>query len=78
MGNKPGVGKGISIIEMAEMIKFFCGFKGKLVLDETKPDGAPYKTVDGEKGKLHLKWSPEISFKNGLKKTVTDYMNDRK
>ena len=35
-----GVGKGISIIEMAEMIKSYSGYKGELILDNTKPDGS--------------------------------------
>ena len=72
-----GIGKGISIIEMAEMIKLFSGYRGNLVLDKTKPDGAPYKTVDGNKGRKHLNWSPETSFKLGLKKTIENYMTTR-
>ncbi len=72
-----GIGKGISIIEMAEMIKLFSGYRGNLVLDKTKPDGAPYKTVDGNKGRKHLNWSPETSFKLGLKKTIENYMKTR-
>ena len=72
-----GVGKGISIIEMAEMIKSYSGKKGELILDNTKPDGAPFKTVDGNKGEKHLNWSPQISFKKGLKKTVQDYLHSK-
>ena len=72
-----GVGKGISIIEMAEMIKSYSGYKGELILDNTKPDGAPFKTVDGNKGEKHLNWSPQISFKKGLKKTVQDYLHSK-
>ena len=41
-----GVGKGISIKALAELIKEIVGFDGKLVFDKAKPDGAPYKVMD--------------------------------
>ena len=57
-----GVGKGISIIEMAEMIKSYSGYKGELILDNTKPDGAPFKTVDGNKGEKTFELVPTDKF----------------
>ena len=73
-----GVGSGISIIEMAEKIKSYVNYNGKLVLDATKPDGAPYKTVDGRKGEKLMKWKPEINLDEGLKKTIEWYLEKRK
>ena len=72
-----GVATGISIIEMAEQIKQAVGYKGKITLDTSKPDGAPFKTVDGSKGKALLNWSPQISFDNGVAKTVKWYEDNR-
>lgn len=71
-----GVGKGISIIDMATLIKNFVGYKGELRLDPSKPDGAPYKTVDGTKGKKLLSWEPSTSFELGIKNTIKWYMQN--
>ena len=73
-----GIGKGISILEMAEKIKCYANYNGKLVLDTTKPDGAFYKTVDGRKGEKLMKWKPEKNFDEGLKKTIQWYLKKRK
>ncbi len=73
-----GIGKGISIFEMAEKIKQAVGYQGELRLDPSKPDGAPYKTVDGSRGRELLQWSPEINFERGLEETVRWYKEFRK
>ena len=57
-----GVSSGISIKDMAEMIKEIVGYEGDFVYDTSKPDGAPYKTVDGSRGEAIFGWKPEISF----------------
>jgi len=70
-----GVGKGISIRELANLIKSETRYEGNLVFDETKPDGAPFKTVDGSIGKSIFNWSPEKDFIEGIKETVKWYEN---
>lgn len=72
-----GVGKGISIKEMALLIKEIVGYEGELVFDETKPDGAPYKTVDGALGEKLLNWKPEIDLKEGIRDTIDWYLNKK-
>lgn len=69
-----GVGKGISVWEMASLIKDLVGYDGDLVLDPTKPDGAPYKTVDGSRGALHFGWAPQRDFKQGVSDAIDWYM----
>jgi GDP-L-fucose synthase len=69
-----GVGKGISIIEMATLIKELVGYEGELVLDTSKPDGAPYKTVDGSRGAAHFGWSPQRDFKQGITDAIQWYV----
>ena len=69
-----GVGKGISIIDMAKLIQEDVGYTGELKLDPSKPDGAPYKTVDGSKGAELLGWSPEKNFRDGIRETVEWYL----
>ena len=44
-----GVGKDISIIDLAELIKDVVGFEGKIVKDTSKPDGTPRKLLDVSK-----------------------------
>lgn len=41
-----GVGKDISIKELAELIKDVVGFQGEIRFDHTKPDGTPRKLLD--------------------------------
>ena len=70
-----GIGKGISILELAELIKKVVGYEGKIVLDRSKPDGAPYKTMDNTKLKKIFKWEPPTSLREGIEKTVEWYLN---
>jgi len=73
-----GVGKGISILELAELIRDIVGYKGKIVLDGSKPDGAPHKTMDNSKLKALFNWVPPTSLRNGIEQTVEWYMNNIK
>lgn len=41
-----GAGEDIAIIDLAKLIATVVGFEGELVLDTTKPDGAPQKLLD--------------------------------
>ncbi|OQP63404.1 GDP-fucose synthetase [Niastella vici] len=67
-----GVGEDISIIQLAELIKDLVGFKGRIVLDATKPDGTPRKILDVSK--LHaLGWRHKISLKEGLRQIYEDF-----
>lgn len=67
-----GTGIGISIRELAEMLKNISGFAGKIVWDSAKPDGTPKKLLNVEK--LHaLGWRHTIDFEKGLKETYAWY-----
>jgi len=72
-----GVSKGISIIDMARLIKRIVEYEGELILDPTKPDGAPYKTVDGSIGAEIMGWSPETNFESAVCETVKWYIKNR-
>jgi GDP-L-fucose synthase len=68
-----GVGEDISIIQLAELIKDMVGYKGRIVLDATKPDGTPRKILDVSK--LHsLGWRHTISLKEGLRLVYDDFI----
>ena len=62
-----GVGKDISIKELAEKVKEVVGYKGDIVFDTTKPDGTPRKLVDVTRLN-ELGWQASISLDEGLKK----------
>ena len=71
-----GVGQGVSIIELAEIIKELVGYQGKLTLDTTKPDGAPYKAMDIAKAEKIFGTLPKTDLKEGIKKTIEYYQKN--
>jgi GDP-L-fucose synthase len=71
-----GVGKGISILELAKLIKEAVGYDGNIFFDKSKPDGALYKTMSNERMKKILNWIPTTSLSEGIKKTVDWYINN--
>ena len=72
-----GVGSGISIKELAFLIKNTIGYKGEIVFDTTKPDGAAYKTVDGSNGAAALSWKPQRQLSQEISKTITWYKENQ-
>jgi GDP-L-fucose synthase len=73
-----GVGKGISILELAELIKDIVGYKGEIVLDRSRPDGAPHKTMDNSKLRALFNWVPPTSLRKGIEQTVEWYTSNIK
>jgi len=69
-----GAGEGITIKELAELIKNIIGFGGEIAWDTSKPDGMPRKLVDVRKLKS-LGWSSKISLRDGIKQTYEWYLN---
>lgn len=63
-----GTGQDCTIRELAETMAKVTGFKGKIVFDTSKPDGAPRKLMDVSRlGKLG--WKANISLEQGLEST---------
>ncbi|MDR1206330.1 MAG: GDP-L-fucose synthase [Peptococcaceae bacterium] len=62
-----------TIAEMAEKIKEIAGYKGFVVFDISKPDGAARKLLDHSK-LLSLGFREKISFDQGLRLIYEDYM----
>jgi GDP-L-fucose synthase len=71
-----GLMEGVTVLELAERIKQALGYAGEIVLDTTKPDGAPYKTVDGSRGRALLGWAPSVRLEEGLKRTIDWYLEN--
>lgn len=73
-----GVDKGISITELAKMIKEIVGYQGEIILDASKPDGAQCKIMNVAKMKRIFNWAPQTGLKEGIKKTVQWYIEEFK
>ncbi len=63
-----GTGTDVTIRELAETIQRVVGFKGDIIWDSSKPDGAPRKLMDVSKIKS-LDWQPKIALQEGLANT---------
>ena len=68
-----GTGKDLTIREMVEIMKKVVGYKGKLVFDNTKPDGAARKLIDISR-LSSLGWEYSVDLKEGLEKTYEWYL----
>jgi GDP-L-fucose synthase len=67
-----GVGKDVSIRELAAMIQKIVDFKGEIIWDTTKPDGTPRKLLDVDR-LSRLGWQASISLEEGLEQTYRWY-----
>lgn len=72
-----GVASGISIFDLANLIKNEVGYQGEIILDPSKPDGAEYKTVDGSKGEKIFNWKPQMELNQGIKLTIDWYLKNK-
>ena len=70
-----GTGKDITIRKMAETMKEVVGYKGKLIFDTVKPDGAPRKLIDVTR-LSDMGWNYSVDLKEGLKKTYKWYLTN--
>jgi GDP-L-fucose synthase len=61
-----GVGKDITIKELAETIREISGFQGEIRWDTTKPDGTPRKLMDTSK-LTSMGWKPKIRIVDGIR-----------
>lgn len=70
-----GMGKDISIKELAEKIGGTVGYRGKIVFNTSKPDGAPRKLVDVNR-LTDLGWTAKISLDEGLEMAYTWFLEN--
>lgn len=70
-----GTGQGITIKELALLIRDVVGYEGELVFDSSKPDGTPIKVTSIERIKA-LGWTPRITLTEGLRQTYSWYLEN--
>ena len=67
-----GTGKEVSIRELAEMIQRVTGWAGRLVFDDSKPDGTPRKLLDVSRLNA-LGWHAQTDLEEGIASTYKWY-----
>ena len=71
-----GAGVDCTIRELGETIARVTGFRGRLVWDASKPDGAPRKLLDVSR-LAALGWRASIGLEDGLRETYAWYTAHR-
>ncbi len=71
-----GTGEDLPIGELAEIIKEVVGFEGKIVRDETKPDGTPKKLLDVSLLN-NMGWKYKTELKDGIKEVYKWYCEQK-
>ena len=69
-----GYGEDISISDLSLAIKLTVGYEGKIIFDNSKPDGSPRKLIDSGIIK-RLGWSPSTNLMDGLESTYKDFLD---
>jgi GDP-L-fucose synthase len=67
-----GVGRDVTIRELAELVRETVGFQGEIVWDRTKPDGTPRKLLDVTRLE-EVGWKPSIALREGIEGTYGWY-----
>ena len=65
-----GAGTGITVKELAEIIREMVKFTGEIVWDTSKPDGALRKVLSIDKIQRELGWQPKTELREGIQKTI--------
>ncbi|MBI3583579.1 MAG: GDP-L-fucose synthase [Nitrospinae bacterium] len=76
-GSEPvnlGSGMEISIHDLVHLIARLTGFKGKIVLDSSKPDGQPRRCLNTERAERLFGFRAKTSFEEGLRRTIEWYI----
>lgn len=67
-----GTGKDLSIAELAQLIAEAVGFNGKIVFDDTKPNGSMRKLLNNSRI-TSLGWVPKMTERVGLAEVYKDF-----
>lgn len=70
-----GSGEEISIKNLAIKIQRVIGYNGKIVWDNSKPDGTPRKLLDSSLIS-QLDWRPNINLDEGIRLTYEDFLKN--
>ncbi len=69
-----GTGEDVGIGEFAQIVSDVVGFRGEIVFDTSRPDGAPRKLLDVTR--LHaLGWKAKMPLREGLARAYGDFLD---
>jgi GDP-L-fucose synthase len=68
----------ISIKDLVSMIADLVGFKGRIVWDDSKPDGQPRRCLDTSRARERFGFTAQIPFEKGLRETINWYLETLK
>jgi GDP-L-fucose synthase len=71
-----GTGKEITIKELANLVAKLTGFNGKIIWDNSKPNGQPRRCLDTSRAKREFMFEARTDLISGLKKTIDWYKNE--
>lgn len=68
-----GTGREISIKELTKLVADVVGYKGRVIWDNSKPDGTPRKLLDITK-LTQLGWHYKVELEDGIRLTYQDFL----
>jgi GDP-L-fucose synthase len=68
-----GVDSEITLRDLVSLIKHITGYQGKVIYDNSKPDGQPRRCLDTTKAKSAFGFEAHTSLEEGIRKTVEWY-----
>jgi len=72
-----GVGKEISIRELADLIADVTDYRGEIVWDTSKPGGQPRRSVDASRARELFGFEARTRLRDGIERTVAWYRSNR-
>ena len=69
-----GAGVDMTIRDLARTVMSIVGFQGKIVFDESKPDGTPRKLLNVDRMR-DLGWQAKTSLPDGITRAYADFLN---
>ncbi len=69
-------GEEVKIRDLVEQIKDILEYKGKIIWDDSKPEGNLRRCLDASQMSKKIKFKPKIYFKEGIKNTIEWYLRN--
>jgi GDP-L-fucose synthase len=70
-----GFGEDMTIADFARTVADVVGFRGRIIYDTSKPDGAPRKLLDVSRLSA-MGWKAKVSLREGLEKAYADFLTN--
>lgn len=80
-GSEPvnlGSGREIAIRDLVPLVAELVGYRGRIVWDQTKPDGQPRRCLDVSRAERDFGFRAETDFREGLRRTIEWYRAQRR